>query len=212
MITIYFGGIIVGIIAAAVLKSTVFRGKPVPFVMELPNYRLPGLKTTGRLLWDKAKDFIQRAFTVIFMATIIIWFLQTFDTRLNVVSDSADSILAFCGQIAAPIFKPLGFGDWRMVTALVTGITAKEAVVSTLAVLFSTDVDALSTVIKGVFTELSATSFLTFTLLYTPCAAAIAAIRREWGSSGKTVLIVFMQCAVAWLVAFVIFNVGGILI
>ena len=212
MITIFFGGIIVGIIAAAVLKSTVFRGKPVPFVMELPNYRLPGLKTTGRLLWDKAKDFIQRAFTVIFMATIIIWFLQTFDTRLNVVSDSADSILAFWGQIAAPIFKPLGFGDWRMVTALITGVTAKEAVVSTLAVLFSTDVDDLSTVLQGVFTSLSAASFLAFTLLYTPCAAAIAAIKREWGSSGKTVLIVFMQCAVAWLVAFVIFNVGGILI
>ena len=212
MITIYFAGIIMGIIAAAVLKSTVFRGKPVPFVMELPNYRLPGLKTTGRLLWDKAKDFIQRAFTVIFMATIIIWFLQTFDTRLNVVSDSADSILAFWGQIAAPIFKPLGFGDWRMVTALITGVTAKEAVVSTLAVLFSTDVDDLSTVLQGVFTSLSAASFLAFTLLYTPCAAAIAAIKREWGSSGKTVLIVFMQCAVAWLVAFVIFNVGGILI
>ena len=212
MITIYFGGIIVGIIAAAVLKSTVFRGKPVPFVMELPNYRLPGLKTTGRLLWDKAKDFIQRAFTVIFMATIIIWFLQTFDTRLNVVSDSADSILAFWGQIAAPIFKPLGFGDWRMVTALITGVTAKEAVVSTLAVLFNTDVDDLSIVLQGVFTSLSAASFLAFTLLYTPCAAAIAAIKREWGSSGKTVLIVFMQCAVAWLVAFVIFNVGGILI
>lgn len=212
MITIYFGGIFVGIIAAAVLKSTVFRGKPVPFVMELPNYRLPGLKTTGRLLWDKAKDFIQRAFTVIFMATIVIWFLQTFDTRLNVVSDSADSLLAFLGHAVAPIFTPLGFGDWRMVTALVTGITAKEAVVSTLAVLFSTDVDALSTVIKGVFTALSATSFLTFTLLYTPCAAAIAAIRREWGSSGKTVLIVFMQCAVAWFTAFVIFNVGGLLL
>ena len=212
MIALYITGVAVGILAALVMKETAFRGKPVPFVMELPNYRLPSLKSVGMLLWEKANDFLERAFTVIFAATIVIWFLQTFDTRLNVVSDSADSILAFCGQIAAPIFKPLGFGDWRMVTALITGVTAKEAVVSTLAVLFSTDADDLSTVLQGVFTSLSAASFLAFTLLYTPCAAAIAAIKREWGSSGKTVLIVFMQCAVAWLVAFVIFNVGGILI
>lgn len=210
MIIINFGGIFVGIIAAAVLKSTVFRGKPVPFVMELPNYRLPGLKTTGRLLWDKAKDFLQRAFTIIFVATVIIWFLQTFDTRMNVVTDSADSLLASLGRVAAPIFTPVGFGDWRMVTALVTGITAKEAVVSTLAVLFVTDADALAAVLQGAFTSLSAASFLAFTLLYTPCAAAIAAIRREWGSNGMTVLIVFMQCAVAWIAAFVIFNVGGL--
>lgn len=212
MIAIYFGGIVVGILAALVLKSTVFRGKPVPFVMELPNYRLPGLKTTCRLLWDKAKDFLERAFTVIFMATVIIWFLQTFDSRLNVVSDSADSLLALIGRAVAPLFKPLGFGDWRLVTALISGVTAKEAVVSTLTVLFGTDAELLPGVLGSVFTTLSAASFLAFTLLYTPCAAAIAAIRREWGSTWSTVLIVFMQCAVAWLVAFLIFNVGGLFI
>jgi len=212
MIVIYFGGIVIGILAAALLKSTVFRGKPVPFVMELPNYRLPSMKTTLRLLWDKSKDFIQRAFTVIFMATVVIWFLQSFDTRLNVVSDSADSLLAALGHIIAPAFKPLGFGDWRAVTALVTGITAKEAVVSTLAVLYGTNVDALPTALKDAFTTLSAASFLAFILLYTPCAAAIAAIRREWGSRGNTVLIVFVQCAVAWIAAFVIFNIGGLLV
>ena len=209
MSTIYFGGIAVGILSAAVLKNTAFRGKPVPFVMELPNYRLPGLRTTGRLLWDKAKDFIQRAFTVIFMATVIIWFLQSFDAKLNVVSDSADSLLSFIGRTISPIFKPLGFGDWRMVTALVTGITAKETVVSTLTVLFGTNADMLPTVLSSVFTPLSAASFLAFVLLYTPCAAAIAAIRREWGSGGRTILIVFLQCVIAWLAAFAIFNLGG---
>jgi len=212
MTTIYFGGIFIGVIAATILKNTVFRGKPVPFVMELPNYRLPGLKTTGILLWDKAKDFLHRAFTIIFMATIIIWFLQTFDTKLNVASSSADSLLAFFGRVITPIFKPLGFGDWRMVTALVTGITAKEAVVSSLAVLFSTEIDALPIVLEKTFTSLSAASFLAFTLLYTPCVAAIATIKREWGSSIKTILIIFVQCAVAWFVAFLVFNIGGLFI
>lgn len=212
MITIYLLGIVVGIIVALVLKNTVFRGKPIPFVMELPNYRLPGLKTTGRLLMDKAKDFLQRAFTIIFMATIVIWFLQTFDARLNVVSDSSDSLLASLGRVVAPIFKPLGFGSWQMLTALVTGITAKEVVVSTLAVLFGTDAETLPAVLTTVFTPSSAASFLAFTLLYTPCAATIAAIKREWGSRAKTVLIVFMQCFIAWIVAFVIFNIGKFLI
>lgn len=210
MITVYFGGIAVGILSAVILKNTIFRGKPVPFVMELPNYRLPGLKTTGRLLWDKAKDFLTRAFTVIFMATVIIWFLQSFDTRLNAVSDSADSLLAFLGRALSPVCKPLGFGDWRTVTALITGITAKETVVSTLTVLFGTNADMLPTVLTGVFSPLSAASYLAFVLLYTPCMASIAAIRREWASVGKTVLIVFAQCAVAWLVSFVIFNLGGL--
>ena len=212
MIAMYSAGIVVGILVAMVLKSIVYCGKPVPFVMELPNYRLPGLKTTGRLLWDKSKDFLQRAFTVIFMATIVIWFLQTFDARLNVVSDSVDSLLASLGRILVPIFKPLGFGNLQTVTALVTGITAKEAVISTLAVLFGTDAEALPTVLTNVFTSSSAVSFLAFTLLYTPCAAAIAAIKHEWGSSTKTVLIVFMQCFIAWLVAFVLFNVEGLFV
>ena len=212
MICIYAAGIVVGTIAATVMKNTIFRGKPVPFIMELPNYRMPGLKTTGRLLWDKAKDFLQRAFTIIFMATIIIWFLQTFDTRLNVVSDSGDSLLAFLGRLIAPIFTPLGFGDWRSVTALVTGITAKEAVVSTLAVLYNTDVASLTTVLRGVFTSLSAASFLAFTLLYTPCVAAIAAIKREYESTWKTLLIVIMQCTIAWIVAFIVFNIGKLIV
>ena len=212
MICIYAAGIVVGIIAATVMKNTIFRGKPVPFIMELPNYRMPGLKTTGRLLWDKAKDFLQRAFTIIFMATIIIWFLQTFDTRLNVVSDSGDSLLAFLGRLIAPIFTPLGFGDWRSVTALVTGITAKEAVVSTLAVLYNTDVASLTTVLRGVFTSLSAASFLAFTLLYTPCVAAIAAIKHEYESTWKTLLIVIMQCTIAWIVAFIVFNIGKLIV
>ena len=212
IIAVYFGGIAVGMLAAVILKNTAFRGKPVPFVMELPNYRLPGLKTTGRLLWDKAKDFIQRAFTVIFMASVIIWFLQSFDTKLNVVSDSADSLLAFIGRAVSPVFKPLGFGDWRMVTALVTGITAKETVVSTLTVLFDTNAEMLPTVLTNAFPPLSAASFLAFVLLYTPCAAAIAAIRREWGSGGRTILIVIVQCVIAWLAAFAVSNTGGLLI
>lgn len=212
MIIIYLTGIIVGIISALILKNTIFHGKPIPFVMELPNYRLPGVKTTARLLWDKAKDFIERAFTIIFMATIIIWFLQSFDTKLNVATNSSNSLLALLGQIFTPIFKPLGFGDWRMVTALVTGISAKESVVSTLAILFNTDLNSLSNTLLNIFTLRSAISYLAFTLLYTPCIAAVATIKREYGSTIKTILIVFIQCAVAWLVSFILYTVLGLVL
>ena len=176
MIALYVFGILMGILAALVLEKTAFRGRPVPFVMELPNYRLPSVKSVALLLWEKAKDFLERAFTVIFLATIVIWFLQSFDTRLNVVDSSADSLLAMVGQLLAPIFAPLGFADWRCATALISGFIAKESVVSTLEILLGTS--ALS----ALFTTKSAVSFLVFTLLYTPCVAAIAAIRREVGS------------------------------
>ena len=212
MICLYVLGIIMGIIVALILKSTAFRGQPVPFVMELPNYRMPSLKSVGLLLWEKAKDFLERAFTVIFMATVLIWFLQTFDTRLNVVADSADSLLALIGQLIAPVFRPLGFADWRMVTALISGFTAKEAVVSTLAVLLGTNVANLSSALGSVFNPITAVSFLVFTLLYTPCVAAVATIRRELGSAVKTIGVVIMQCSVAWLTAFVIYNVTRVIV
>ena len=212
MICLYALGIVMGIIVALILKSTAFRGQPVPFVMELPNYRMPSLKSVGLLLWEKAKDFLERAFTVIFMATVLIWFLQTFDTRLNVVADSADSLLALIGQLIAPVFRPLGFADWRMVTALISGFTAKEAVVSTLAVLLGTNVANLSTALGSVFNPITAVSFLVFTLLYTPCVAAVATIRRELGSAVKTIGVVIMQCSVAWLTAFVIYNVIRVIV
>ena len=205
MISLYVLGIVVGILAALVMKNTAFRGKPVPFVMELPNYRLPSLKSVGLLLWEKAKDFLQRAFTVIFLATVVIWFLQSFDTRLNVVTDSADSLLALIGQWLAVLFKPLGFGDWRCATALISGFIAKESVVSTLQVLLG------STAITSLFTTRSAVSFLVFTLLYTPCVAAVATIRRELGSRIKTVGVVLMQCGVAWLASYIAFAIGGLL-
>ncbi len=212
MIIIYLTGIITGVIVASILKRTVFKGEPVPFVMELPNYRLPSAKNTGLLLWEKAKDFLQRAFTIIFLATVIIWFLRTFDMRLNVAEDQSQSLLAIIATIVAPIFRPLGFGDWRMVSALVTGITAKEAVVSTLSVIMNTGAENLTPVLKSLFTPLSAASFLAFTLLYTPCAAAVATIRREYGSAIKTVLIVIAQCTVAWIVAFFVYNIGGLFV
>ena len=205
MISLYVLGMVVGILAALVMKNTAFRGKPVPFVMELPNYRLPSAKSVGLLLWEKAKDFLQRAFTVIFLATVVIWFLQSFDTRLNVVTDSADSLLALIGQWLAVLFKPLGFGDWRCATALISGFIAKESVVSTLEVLLG------GAAITSLFTVRSAVSFLVFTLLYTPCVAAVATIRRELGSGLKTVGVVVMQCAVAWLAAYAAFLIGGLL-
>ena len=211
MIGLYVTGIIVGILVALILKNTAFRGQPVPFVMELPNYRMPSAKSVGLLLWEKARDFLERAFTIIFMATIIIWFLQTFDTRLNVVADSANSLLAIVGQWIAPIFAPLGFADWRMVTALISGFTAKEAVVSTLAVLLNTSMAELGGALNTVFTPLSAASFLVFTLLYTPCVAAVATIKRELGSGLKTLGVVFMQCAVAWVMACLVFQIGSLL-
>ena len=206
MISLYVLGIVVGILAALVMKGTAFRGKPVPFVMELPNYRMPSAKSVGLLLWEKAKDFLQRAFTVIFLATVVIWFLQSFDTRLNVVTDSADSLLALIGQWLAVLFRPLGFGDWRCATALISGFIAKESVVSTLQVLLG------NAAITSLFTTRSAISFLVFTLLYTPCIAAVATIRRELGSRIKTVGVVLLQCVVAWLAGYIAYAVGGLLL
>lgn len=211
MIVLYFGGMLVGVLAALVMKSSAFRGKPVPFVMELPNYRFPSAKSVGLLMWEKAKDFLQRAFGVIFVITIVIWFLQNFDLRLNVVADSANSILASIGKWIAPVFEPLGFGDWRMVTALVSGFTAKEAVVGTFGVILGVSNEELTTALHALFDVRSAASFLTFTLLYTPCVAAVAAIRREMNSTWKTVGIVVMQCMVAWLTAWVVYQIGGLL-
>ena len=211
MMALYVTGIVVSIFVALILKGTVFSGKPVPFVMELPNYRLPSVKSVLQLMWDKAKDFLQRAFTIIFVATIIIWFLQTFDTRLNVVTDSANSLLAVLGRWVAPIFTPLGFGDWRISTSLITGFTAKEAVVSTMSVLCGTSMSNLPQTLGSFFTPLSAVSFLVFTLLYTPCVAAIAAIRREMDSALQAVGIVIMQCGIAWLVAFGVYQIGSLL-
>ena len=212
MILLYAAGIIVGIISALVLNHTAFRGNPIPFVMELPNYRFPSAKSVFQLMWDKAKDFIQRAFTVIFVATIIIWFLQTFDTRLNVVADSSNSLLALVGRWIAPVFAPLGFSDWRVSTALITGFTAKEAVVSTLSVLTGTATSNLSAVLSDMFSGVSVVSFLVFTLLYTPCVAAIAAVKREMGSGLKAALVVVLQCLVAWVVALLVYQVGGLLL
>ena len=211
MMALYVTGIVVSILVALILKGTVFSGKPVPFVMELPNYRLPSVKSVLQLMWDKAKDFLQRAFTIIFVATIIIWFLQTFDTRLNVVTDSANSLLAVLGRWVAPIFTPLGFGDWRISTSLITGFTAKEAVVSTMSVLCGTSMSNLPQTLGSFFTPLSAVSFLVFTLIYTPCVAAIAAIRREMDSALQAVGIVIMQCVIAWLVAFGVYRIGSLL-
>ena len=201
MIALYLFGILMGILAALVLERTAFRGRPVPFVMELPNYRLPSVKSVALLLWEKAKDFLERAFTVIFLATIVIWFLQSFDARLNVVESSADSLLAMIGQFLAPVFAPLGFADWRCATALISGFIAKESVVSTLEILLGTS--ALS----ALFTTKSAVSFLVFTLLYTPCVAAIAAIRREVGSPVRAGIIALSQCCVAYLAAFAVFAI-----
>ena len=204
MIGLYVFGIIMGILAALVLEKTAFRGRPVPFVMELPNYRLPSVKSVALLLWEKAKDFLERAFTVIFLATIVIWFLQSFDMRLNVVSDSTDSLLALIGRFLSPVFAPLGFADWRCATALISGFIAKESVVSTLEILLG------SSALSALFTAKSAVSFLVFTLLYTPCVAAIAAIRREVGSSLRAGLVALLQCCVAWLAAFAVFAILSI--
>ena len=202
MIALYFGGIVMGILMALLLRHTMFSGEAVPFVMELPNYRLPGAKNVGHLLWDKAKDFLQRAFTVIFMATLVIWFLQTFDLHLTQVTDSQNSILAHVAGAIAPIFKPMGFGDWRISTALITGFLAKESVVSTLSILFG-GTEAL----MSLLTPLAVVSLLTFCLLYTPCVAAIASIKRELG--GKwAVAVVVLQCVIAWIAAFAVHTVG----
>lgn len=206
MVILYFTGILVGILMALIMRGTMFKGEAVPFVMELPNYRMPGAKNVAQLLWEKAKDFLQRAFTVIFVATIIIWFLQTFDLRFNIVSDSKDSILAVVAGWIAPIFAPLGFGDWRISTALITGFMAKESVVSTLTVLFGS-----STALATLLTPLSAASLLVFCLLYTPCVAAIASVKRELG--GKWAAgVVIGQCVIAWLMAGLVYGMGSLFI
>ena len=212
MICLYVMGILIGIISGLVLKSTVFHGKPVPFVMELPNYRFPSMKTVLLLMWDKAKDFLMRAFTVIFVATIIIWFLQTFDTRLNVVESSADSLLSQIGRLISPIFAPLGFNDWRASTALITGFSAKEAVVSTLAVLTGASTADLPSALATIFTPLAACSFLIFTLLYTPCVAAVNAVRREMGGARYALMVVLFQTGIAWIAAFAFYQLAGLLL
>lgn len=210
MIGLYVIGILVGILMALLFKSTAFRGKPVPFVMELPNYRLPSPKSVLLLMWEKAKDFIQKAFTVIFLATVVIWFLQTFDVRLFAVEDSSESLLAAIGKWISPIFVPLGFGDWRVATSLLSGFTAKEAVVSTMSILFKINLADLSSVLPSVFSSVSAFSFLLFSLLYTPCIAAVSSIHREYRSLPKTVGFVVLQCAVAWIVSFAFYSIASL--
>ncbi len=205
---LYLFGIAAGILTGLLLKNTLFRGNPVPFVMELPNYRLPSPKSVGLLIWDKAKDFLSRAFTIIFVVSLAIWFLQSFDFRLNLAATSADSMLAGIGQFLSPIFAPLGFTDWRASTALITGLSAKEAVVSTLAVLMGTGAETLSASLASIFTPLSALSFLVFTLLYTPCIAAVAAIRREMRSTSAAIVIVLFQTGLAWCLAFLVHSAG----
>ena len=206
MIGLYLGGILVGILSAKALGATAFRGNPVPFVMELPNYRFPSAKSVGQLCWDKAKDFLTRAFTIIFVATILVWFLQTFDTRLNLVSDSADSLLATVGTVLAPLFAPLGFGDWRVSTALITGFIAKESVISTLGILTGAGAEVTAEALGTLFSTVTALSFLVFTLLYTPCVAAISAVKRELGSGWKAAGVALSQCAVAWVVSFLVYH------
>lgn len=206
MIALYFTGIIIGLLFALIMGGTFFRGEPVPFVMELPNYRMPGTKNVIQLLWEKAKDFITRAFTVIFVATIIIWFLQTFDSRINVVTDSKDSLLAMLAGLIAPVFKPLGFGNWKITTALITGFMAKESVVSTLTVLVGSSASSLTTFL----TPLTSVTLLVFILLYTPCVAAITSVKRELGSKWA-ICVVIGQCVIAWLVAGFV-NIIGMLL
>ncbi len=208
MIGLYILGILLGILSGLILGRTAFKGNPVPFVMELPAYRLPAPKSVVRLVWDKAKDFITRAFTVIFLATIIIWVLQTFDNRINVVSDSSQSLLAQIGRLIAPLFAPLGFGSWQMSTALLTGFTAKEAVVSTLAVLTGSSMATLPQTLSGALPLPAALAFLVFTLLYTPCVAAIAAVKREMGGAKSALFVVFYQTAVAWVAAFLVYRLA----
>lgn len=205
MIGMYFIGIIVGIIMAFIFKKTLFKGEPVPFVMELPNYRMPGAKNVVHLLWEKAKDFLQKAFSIIFIATILIWFMQNFDIRLNVVADSRQSILAVLAGMITPLFKPLGFGDWRLVTAILTGVMAKESVVSTISILFGSTIEMVS-----VISAAGAMSFLVFCLLYTPCVAAIASVKKELGGKWAAYVVV-IQCVVAWIVALITYIIAGIL-
>ena len=204
MIGLYLLGILCGILYALILKRTAFSGEPVPFVMELPNYRLPSAKSVGQLIWEKAKGFVQKAFTIIFAASVIIWVLQTFDIRLNVAATPEVSLLALLGSLISPIFKPLGFGDWRASTALITGFTAKESMVSTLTLLLGGDPSRITTL----FSPFTATVFLVFTLLYTPCVAAISTVKHEMGSAKAAAVTVALQCAIAWAVAFLVRLLG----
>ena len=202
MTGLYLFGIVMGILVAFLYRATLFEGEPVPFVMELPNYRLPGVRNVGQLLWEKAKDFLQKAFSVILVATVVVWFLQSFNLRLNMVSDSSDSMLAMIAQIFVPVLTPLGLGDWRIATALISGVMAKESVVSTLEVLFS---GSISTVLS----PLTAGSLLVFSLLYTPCIAAIASVKRELGTKWAVSMVIW-QCIVAWVAAFAVYLIGGL--
>ena len=203
MAGLYLLGIVIGILIAFLYKGTLFKGEPVPFVMELPNYRLPGAKNVTQLLWEKVKDFLQRAFSVIFIATIVVWFLQSFDLHMNLVADSADSILAALAGVLVPIFRPLGMGDWRICTSLITGFIAKESVVSTMEILFGGSIETM-------IGSLTAASILVFSLLYTPCVAAIASIKRELGVKWAAGVVVW-QCVIAWVAALVVHWIGMLL-
>jgi ferrous iron transport protein B len=208
MISLYVLGMVTGVLFGAILNKTAFRGDSTPFIMELPNYRLPSIKSVGLLMWGKIKDFLTRAFTIIFLASIIIWFLQTFDFGINSVADSSDSILAAFGRFLSPVFTPLGFGDWRASTSLLSGFIAKEAIISTLAVLTGAGTEALPHALSGMFTPLTAFVFLVFTLLYTPCVAAVSAVKREmnsWKAAGGVIL---AQTGIAWVVAFTVYQIG----
>ncbi|MEA5004026.1 MAG: nucleoside recognition domain-containing protein, partial [Christensenella sp.] len=206
MTSLYILGILVAILTGLIFKKTLFRGNPVPFVLELPAYRLPSLKNVLLHMWDKAKDFLVRAFTIIFLASIVIWFLQSFDFQFNFVTDNSTSILAGIGRAVAPIFAPLGFGSWQASTALITGLTAKETVISTLSVLTGGE-----QMLTTLFTPLAAYSFLAFVLLYMPCIAAVATTKRELGAKNAVFTIIYQTLA-AWVVAFVIFQVGSLLL
>ena len=208
MVSLYVLGMAVGVLVGFVLKKTVYSGNPVPFIMELPNYRMPSAKCVGLLLWDKTKDFLTRAFTIIFIATLVIWFLQSFDVRINPVSDSSQSLLAAIGRLISPVFTPLGFSDWRASTALLTGFTAKEAIISTFAVLTGAGVTALPQALSTIFTPLTAFVFLTFTLLYTPCVAAIGAVKREMNSGLQAAGVVLFQTGIAWVIALAVYRIG----
>lgn len=212
MIAMYLIGIILAITTALLLKNTLFRGKPIPFVMELPNYRMPSLKSVFLLMWEKAREFVKKAFSIIFVASLIIWFLQMFDVRMNIVTDSADSLLAGIGRIFVPLFTPLGFGDWKAITALIAGFSAKEAVVSTMGVLLNADGAQLGVELAKIFTPLAAFSFLLFNLLYTPCMSAVAAIKKELQSGIKTIGLVILQCSIAWFTAFAFYQIGTLII
>ena len=212
MIVLYVTGIIIGILSALILKKSIFKGNPIPFIMELPAYRMPSVKSVGQHIWEKAKDFIIRAFTIIFIATIAIWFFQSFDFRFNLVSDSKDSILAFIGKLITPVFTPMGFNDWRAATALIAGVSAKEAVISTLAILTgAANTKELINILPEIFSPLAAFSFLIFTLLYTPCVAAIAAVKRELGGIKGALVVVIYQILIAWVVSVTIYQTGNLI-